>query len=43
MLAKEQRANITFCGLLHKSPSWTLQMFTEAYGKAAKKKTQVYK
>lgn len=42
MSAIEQRANIKFCVLLHKSASETLRMLGEAYGKKAMKKTQVY-
>lgn len=38
----EQRANIKFCVLLHKSPSETLRLLQEAYGEAAMKKTQVF-
>jgi hypothetical protein len=43
MLATEQRANIIFCTLLLRSPSKTLQMLKEAYGKAVMKEAQVYK
>jgi hypothetical protein len=38
MLVTEQCSNIEFCVLLHRSPSETLQMLGEAYGK----KTWVY-
>jgi hypothetical protein len=41
MLAKEQRANIKCCVLLHKYPSGALQMLEETYGKMDIKKTQV--
>jgi histone-lysine N-methyltransferase SETMAR len=43
MSVTEQRTNIKFCVLLKKSPSETLRMLEKAYGKAAMKKTQVYK
>jgi hypothetical protein len=42
MSATEQRANIKCCVLQNESPSETLRMLAEAYGKAAMKKTQVY-
>jgi hypothetical protein len=42
MSAAEQRTNITFCVLLHISPSETLQMLEEVYVKATMKKSQVY-
>jgi hypothetical protein len=42
MLATEQCTNIKFCILLHKSPSATLRMFEEPYGKTAIKKMQVH-
>jgi hypothetical protein len=43
MWATEQRANITFCVLLNRSPSETLKMLYEVYSKAVVKKTQAYK
>jgi histone-lysine N-methyltransferase SETMAR len=43
MSVTEQRTNIKFCVLLNKSPSETLRMLEKAYGKAAMKKTQVYR
>jgi hypothetical protein len=43
MPATEQHANKKFCVLLHKSPSETLWLLEEVYGKAAIKKMQVYK
>jgi hypothetical protein len=42
MLATEQRANIKFCILLHKSPPATLRMFEDPFGRAAIKKTQIH-
>jgi hypothetical protein len=42
MLATEQWVNITFCVLIHKSPSETLGMLEEAYGKTPMKEKQVY-
>jgi hypothetical protein len=41
MLSTEQRANIKLCVFLYKSPSETLRMREEAFGKAAMKKTQI--
>jgi hypothetical protein len=41
MLSKEQRANIELRVLLYKSPSETLRMLEEAFGKAAMKEMQV--
>jgi hypothetical protein len=38
-----EHANINFCVLLHKSPSETLQILEEPYGKGAMKKMQAYK
>jgi hypothetical protein len=37
-----QYAKIERCILLHESPSQTLRMLDEVYGKVAKNKTQVY-
>jgi hypothetical protein len=42
MLATEQYANIKCRVLLHISPSDTLQMLEEAYGKASMKKMQLH-
>jgi hypothetical protein len=42
MSATEQQANIKCHVLPHKSPSETLQILEEAYGKAAMKETQVF-
>jgi hypothetical protein len=41
MPATEQRVNIKFCDLLHKSPSQTLQRLEEVYDKVAMKKIEV--
>lgn len=41
-MSTEQRTNIKFCVLLHKTPAETLRLLEEAYGEAAMKKTQVY-
>jgi hypothetical protein len=38
----EQSINIKFCAKLDKSASETLQMFTEAYGADAMKKSSVF-
>lgn len=38
----EQRANIKFCVLLHKSAAETVLLLNEAYGEASLKKSQVY-
>ncbi|KAJ4431960.1 hypothetical protein ANN_20569 [Periplaneta americana] len=42
IMSIEQRTNIKFCVLLHKTPAETLRLLEEAYDEAAMKKTQVH-
>ncbi|KAJ4429679.1 hypothetical protein ANN_21880 [Periplaneta americana] len=42
IMSTEQRTNIKFCVLLHKTPAETLRLLEEAYGEAVMKKTPVY-